>query len=104
MTTTGRLHPCPSCSCRQTSKVPLPIPQLKNLHSTAIEKKENGNNALIVCCPYLLLSVSPFPHFAIFPCFYAVARTNPSNQHQARSRDCRTDSITCCCSSSLLAH
>src|SRR5262249_27807699 len=30
---------------------------------------------------------------------YAVARTKPSNQHHASSRDCLTDSITCCCSS-----
>jgi len=33
----------------------------------------------------------------------AVARTNPSNQHQASSRDCLTDSITCCCSVSVCA-
>lgn len=43
------------------------------------------------------------PSLSPQPFFQAVARTNPSNQHQIISRDCLSASITRCCSSSVRA-
>lgn len=108
MTRTERLRHCPSCPRRVVGCTCAPDLLVRRAHPTMLRKRNLWSLAVYSAlgtwvpspCGRGRKSVFPFRHF---PIFQAVARTNPSNQHHASSRDCRTDSITRCCSSSVRA-